>query len=129
MKILELDYGYYYYPQGINCIEEFVNYLNENYNSFFELTLLNTENCCYPYFIEEEVSKVYRNVSNIGEIREVEATVLSRLDYDVRLEQVVKEKCINCVNYEEGKECDNLRGHREKLTLDGECWGYEKKSD
>ena len=27
----------------------------------------------------------------------------------------------------DNSECDNLKGHREKLSLDGECWGYEKK--
>jgi hypothetical protein len=70
---------------------------------------------------------VYLNIANIDKFTEEDVTVLPRLDYDIRLEQVVKKKCIDCVNYEEDSECDNLKGHREKLSLDGECWGYEKK--
>ena len=34
MKILEIDYDYYHYPQGINCIKDFIDYANQNYNSF-----------------------------------------------------------------------------------------------
>ena len=41
--------------------------------------------------------------------------------------KVVSEKCVDCVHYQEDAEGDNLKGHREKISLDGECWGYEKK--
>ena len=58
---------------------------------------------------------------------EEEVTVLCRHDYNVRLEQIVKKKCIDCAYYEEDLEGDNLKGHRGKITLDGECYGYEKK--
>lgn len=127
MKILEIDYDYYYYPQGISCIEDFIAYANENYNSFIKLTRFETENCAFPYFISEETKPVYINIASIDIICETEVTVLDRLDYDIRLEQVVKQKCINCVHYEEDNEGDNLKGHREKLSLDGKCWGYEQK--
>ena len=127
MTILEIDYDYYYYPQGISCIEDFIAYANEHYNTFIKLTRFETENCTFPYFISEETKPVYVNIATIGKISEAEVTVLCRLDYDVRLEQVVKQKCIDCVHYEEDNEVDNLKGHREKLSLDGECWGYEQK--
>ncbi len=127
MKILEIDSDYYYYPQGISCIEDFIAYVNEHYNTFIKLTCFETENCAFPYFISEETKPVYVNIATIDKISEAEATVLCRLDYDVRLEQVVKQKCIDCVHYCEDSEGDNLKGHREKLSLDGECWGYEQK--
>lgn len=127
MKILEIDYDYYYYPQGISCIEDFINYANNHYNTFIKLTCFETENCTFPFFIKEETKEVYINISTIQKIEEAEVTVLCRLDYDIRLEQVVKEKCIDCVNYEEDAEGDNLKGHRGKMSLDGECWGFEKK--
>lgn len=126
MKILEIDYDYYYYPQDISCIDDFIIYANENYNSFIKLTRLETENCTFPYFIREETKQVFVNIATMQRISEVEATVLCRLDYDIRLEQVVKSKCINCIHYEEDSEGDNLKGHREKISLDGECWSYEK---
>ncbi|MEF2920492.1 MAG: hypothetical protein U0O22_08535 [Acutalibacteraceae bacterium] len=127
MKILEIDYDYYYYPQNISCIDDFIKYANNNYNSFIKLTRFETENCAFPYFIREETKEVYVNVATMEKITETEITVLPRLDYDIRLEQVVKKKCIDCVHYEEDAEGDNLKGHREKISLDGECWGYEKK--
>lgn len=127
MRILEIDYDYYYYPQGISCIDEFASYTNDNYNTFIKLTRLETENCAFPYFISEETKQVYLNIATIKVMTEVEATVLARLDYDIKLEQVVKNKCINCLHYEEDAEGDNLKGHRDKISLDGECWAYEKK--
>ena len=130
MKILEIDYEYYYYPQDISCIDDFITYANENYNSFIKLTRLETENCTFPFFISEETKQVFINVARIQRITESEATVLCRLYYDIRLEQVVKSKCVNCIHYEEDSEGDNLKGHREKISLDGECCLYEKvKSD
>ena len=127
MKILEIDYDYYYYPQDISCIDDFIKYANNNYKSFVKLTRFETENCAFPYFIREETKEVYINVATMEKITETEITVLPRLDYDIRLEQVVKKKCIDCVHYEEDVEDDNLKGHREKISLDGECWGYKKK--
>lgn len=128
MKILEIDYEYYYYPNGISCIEDFITYANEHYNTFIALTRFETENCAFPYFISEDTKQTYVNIANIDRISEEDVTVLCRLDYDIRLEQVVKKKCINCVHYEEDSEGDNLKGHRERISLDGECLEYEKKN-
>ena len=127
MKILEIDYDYYYYPQGICSINAFVELVNKNYNSFIKLIRFETENCAFPYFIKEETKEVYVNVATIEKFSEEEVTVLCRHDYNVRLEQIVKKKCIDCAYYEEDLEGDNLKGHRGKITLDGEYYGYEKK--
>ena len=127
MKILEIDFNYYYYPQGITCIEDFIAYVNKHYNSFIELTRFETENCVFPYLIKEETKKIYINIANIDSITEQECTVLSRSDYDTSLTKVIKKKCVDCMHYQEDLEGDNLQGHREKLSLDGECWHYEKK--
>lgn len=65
---------------------------------------------------------VYLNMAEINEITEEEVTVLSKEEYDRRLMEIVKTKCIHCAHYEEG----DLTGHHEKLTLDGECYFYQK---
>lgn len=54
--------------------------------------------------------------------------VLCRSDYDIRLGQAVKKRCLDCVYYEEDLNQDNLKGHRGQLSLDGECLNYEKKN-
>lgn len=128
MKILEIDFDYYQYPENIKCIDEFIKYVTDNYNSFIPLVQYQTENCAFPYLIAEEVKTVYVNVSRIEKIYEEESTVIStRKEYDARLQKIVDEKCTNCAHYEEDSEGDNLSGHREKLTLDGTCWMFEKK--
>lgn len=127
MKILEIDFEYFYYPEGVSDIAEFIEYVNANFNTFISLVQFNTEECVFPYLIKEETKQVFVNVSNIDKIKEVDATILCRVDYDNQLERVVKTKCINCVNYLEDSDGDKMKGHREKLSLDGECWAYEEK--
>lgn len=127
MKILEIDCNYYYYPEGVCRLEDFIAYANEHYNSFIELTQLEMDNCAFPYFIKENVKQVFVNIARMEIISEVEGSVICRLDYDARLEQVVKKKCVDCVHFEDDSVGDNLEGHREKISLDGYCWGYEKK--
>ena len=129
MKILEMDYDYYYYPEGITCISEFIEYANLHYNAFIELTQFETENCVFPHLIQEDTTRVYVNIANLNKIQEVEATVLCRLDYEARLKQIVEKKCIDCVHYEEDLEENKLDGHRGKLSLDGKCSWYQKKEN
>ena len=128
-KILEIDFEYYCYPEGISCAEDFIAYANEHFNTFIALSHFQTENCVFPYLISEETNSVYLNIAQMRRIAEVEATVLCKLDYDIRLGQIVRKKCIDCVHYTEAMEGDNLNGHRAHLSLDGECWRYEKSSE
>lgn len=118
------------FPKGINNITEFIEFLNENYHSFIELEFLIEEGCVAPFYIEEDlkIEKQYWNPSNIRLVKEAEASILRRWEYEEKLKKVVSEKCVDCVHYQEDAEGDNLKGHREKISLDGECWGYEKKS-
>ena len=127
MKVLNIDYDYYVYPQGIESLETFIASLNADYNRFILLSRFETEKCAFPYFIREDVKQVYLNVANIDKIWEDEVTVLDRAEYERRLAEAVAQKCKDCVYYEEDLDGDNMKGHREKLTLDGECWSYRKK--
>ena len=117
------------FPKGINNITEFIVFLNENYHSFIELEFLIEEGSVAPFYIEEDlkIEKQYWNPSNIRLVKEAEASILRRWEYEEKLKKVVSEKCVDCVHYQEDAEGDNLKGHREKISLDGECWGYEKK--
>lgn len=129
MKVLNIDYDYYVYPQGIESLEAFIASLNADYNRFILLSRFETEKCAFPYFIREDVKQVYLNVANIDKIWEDEVTVLDRVEYERRLAEAVAKKCKDCVYYEEDLDGDNMKGHREKLTLDGECWSYRKKEE
>lgn len=130
MKAIVLNnINYCKYPEGIENIEQFVDYCNKHYNSFIKLIKYSEENCCSPYFIENEFEEIYLNISSIHRIHEEEITILSKAEYDTRLRKVVAEKCIYCVNYESEASEDDLKGHRGNISLDGECFYFEKKSE
>lgn len=131
MKAIKIGYDEFYtYPEGVSGIEAFADYLNKHYHSFVALTCLRMESCTYPYFIKGDTVQIYTNVSQIRMFEEVDVTILEREEYDRRLRQVVKEKCVHCANYKEHTDGDDLKGHRERISLDGECdWFTELEKE
>lgn len=132
IKLARIDrMSYCKYPDEISDIKEFVEHLNQNYNSFVELEFLKEEGCVAPYFIDEDLKTEikYINTANIRVVCECEVTLLNRSEYIERLHEVIQQKCIHCVNYEEHSGDENLKGHWENISLDGECYGFELKKD
>lgn len=130
MKLLKIDYNYYCYPSGIDSLEELQKYLNANHASFIRLTTYKEEECVFPYLVKEGTDTVLLNISNISSVQEVDATILSRKEYDERLRHVVMERCVNCENYEDhSNDGDNLRGHRSNISLDGACFLFKRNGD
>ena len=123
------NYNYVSFPEGINTIEEFVEYLNSRYNSFVSLDTMVEKGCVAPYFIEDslEIERQYWNPSNIRLVCAGEIHILSRDEYMEKLKKVVAEKCVNCVNYSENTCEDDYKTHMEHIRLDGECYEFEKK--
>ena len=127
MTILEIDYDYYMLPEGMESLAEFIGFLNAPHDAFIKLTRFETANCVAPYFVEEDVKTVYLNTAVIPSVNEIEGTVLSRAEYDARLAEVVKSKCVGCTSYYvDGG--DNLEGHRGCLSLDGDCYAFTPKT-
>ena len=130
MQILDIDYDYYLLPNGIDSVTEFADFVNRpDRSQFIPFTRFETENCCPPFFIEEDVKEVYLNVDRIERFNAVEATILPRREYELRLAEVVKNKCVHCEHYEEDHTGDNLAGHREMISLDGKCSEYSAREN
>ncbi len=131
MKVLLLDYRYIMYPEGISSLEQFIDYANKHFNEFIKLTELSTENCREPYFIKEDVKTVYINLSAIETISEVEIkAIIPKEEYKERLKKIVNEKCVHCASYTELTDPDeNLGGHWNNISLDGECYGFNPKEE
>ena len=127
IKLLQLDSNYYRFPEGINTADEFAEYANNSGQKFVKLTLYSGEHSVEPYFIEEDKRTIWVNLSQITYIEEIDGEVLSRIDYERRLREVVRQKCLDCVNFQ--GDPDNLDGHYERLCLDGRCWSYEKRDE
>ncbi len=120
---------YCIFPNGIASIKEFIDYLNQNYNSFVELEFYIEEGCVAPFFIEEglKTEKQYFNPSSIRLIKECEIFILREWEYDERLKKVISEKCVHCVNYSEDTCEQDFKSHIEHIDLNGECYGFEMK--
>ena len=127
MKILQLDNNYFRFPEGIKTAEEFVEFVNNSSQKFIKMTMLSEEHSVAPYFIEEDQKTVYINPLQVTIIEEINGKVMLRIEYERRLREVVREKCLDCVNFQ--GDPDNLDGHYERLCLDGRCWSYEKRDE
>ncbi len=120
------EYKYYLYPEGCSGIEDFLKYATGQNHSFVRLSYLDNSNCRPPFFIREDIKTVYLNIATVSVICEEDVTVLSREDYDNRLKDVIKKKCFDCADYIEG---EDIESHRKMLSLNGECWNYEKRPE
>lgn len=131
MKILLLDGLPCLYPDGINSIDDFIEYVNDNITSFIPMTELVTKDCVYPYLVEEDTMVRYINMSLVKSILEDDVEILSRFEYDERLKDLQEEICIHCMNYSENldPDADNLEGHRDEMRLDGFCPNFQPIDD
>ena len=125
MKLLQLDTNYYRFPEGIKTAEEFAEFANNCSQKFVKMTMYSEEHCMEPYFIEEDKKTVWVNLSQITFIEEINGKVMLRVEYERKLREVVRQKCLDCVYFK--GDPDNLDGHYHRLRLDGHCWGSEKK--
>ncbi len=130
MKVLLWnDCDRFCYPDSITSLEEFIAYAETRRDKLIPLVMLRTDNCVHPYYIEEDKKLFYVNVSAVVSISEDDVEVLQRCEYERRLTEVISTFCVNCTGYEEDSAIDDLKGHRNKLCLDGSCWAYEKKQE
>ncbi len=128
MKLLAIDSSYYKFPEGFETLEKFIDFVNGSDKRFIRMTEYLEDNCRAPYFIEEDQLTVYVNILSASVISEVtDVKILSRAEYKERLREAVRKKCIDCVNF--NGDPDGIDTHFERLSLDGDCWSYEKRED
>lgn len=121
MKVLKIGYNYYLYPNEFTNLDSFMECINQDTNRFIPLIQLLEDNCVEPYFIETDKVKCYINFKIVEKISESDITILSKVEYDYKLSDCISKTCLDCSNYIEDKVGDNLKGHRNKLRLDGQC--------
>ncbi|NTW72845.1 MAG: hypothetical protein HGA49_11485 [Eubacteriaceae bacterium] len=121
MKALVIDLEYYYYPDEIVSIEEFVECAGNCTNRFVKLRQISTENCIAPYFIDTDVSDCYINLNLVNKISETEIFVLTKKEYDEKLTECVSQICNDCIYFKEDNEREDLNGFRDKLDLNCHC--------
>lgn len=129
MKTISINYDFYELPREFDSLEDFVGYLEQQKSMFIKLKQFQTNECVFPYLVAEDVKDIYLNISRMDMIKEEDATVLTRAEYDSRLKRLVAEKCIHCSHYSEACEGDNLNGHRDSISLDGACPMFDEKDE
>ena len=132
LKVALINHIHYFkFPEGINDIKGFIEFINKNYHSFSELELFIDEGCVAPFFIEEDLKTEtqYWNPSNIRQIQESEITILRRYDYEEKLKKVIQERCVHCIHYSEDLCQEDFKSHIENINLNGKCYGFEGKTE
>jgi|GEM_PF-1037666 len=120
MKVLMIDgFDKYMYPDGINDLAGFMEYVENSDTMFSEMFKLDDENCCDPYYIREEAEKVYMNFNAVSTIQEADVYVLSAKEYDAKLSQTVKTVCRGCeMDGDADFGCDSLKSKREHIDIE-----------
>lgn len=121
--------GYFLCPKEYQNLDDFINYINKSNDKFIKIKKLIETNCVSPYFIEEETEDIYINFNLVTRIEIIEATILPKEEYEKRLTECILKHCVDCVNYKEATDGDNLKGHRDKMRLDGVCHYKRIKTD
>lgn len=118
----------YLIPENINDIDEMVDFINDNMNSYIKLMKISCRDCVYPFVIDEfmEYTPVCLNFSNYKSFETDTIFVLTKDEYDERLTQLIDENCHDCIHYEEG---DDIDSHRNHMCLDGFCPEYKSRHD
>ena len=119
---------HYLYPNGVDSIEGFAEYLEKNSAKFLKLRRLFEINCVAPYYIFEEIREVYVSASLIDEFYEEEVVVLDEKEYNKMLENIKKKLCYKC---EDKGECltSPKQEFRCKICLDGTCDEFCEEDD
>ena len=133
MKALVIDFGsftsLYLYPNDIDDIEEWTDYLNTCEEQFVKMSVLMSRDNVYPYFTDDNIEEQYVNLAAVTTYQETEIEIMSRDEYDRRLAECVDAICPNCAHYEEDSQGDNLSGHRDEMRLDGVCPNFTPRGE
>ena len=126
MKALFIDDEYFYYPEGVSNFAQLKDFLKNNYNSYVELTKIESTRVVPPYFVKEYSNKTYVNLQQAKFIEEVEISVMSKEDYTTSLNNAIDEICVHCDNFDQDKrycECGDIQ---DTLCLNGKCDIFSK---
>lgn len=133
LQALGIDFGdyscLYYFPDGMDGIEDWTDYINSCEEQFVPMTILFSSDTVFPFFIDENCDTQYINLAAIKTYHETEIEVMSRDEYEQRLAECVSAICPDCVYYEEDTDGDNLTGHRDEMRLDGFCPRFTRRDE
>lgn len=129
MKVILLnECDKYIYPEGIDNLDDFVDYAENSEKMFTKMKKLFDENGLENFFIDTESKDVYINFDNIATIEETEVNVVNEIEFFNLLKLLEINLCTGCNNNgNEETGCDSIINKRDKLDLDANiCWLQEE---
>ncbi len=128
MKVLLIDDSEkYLYPENVNDLQGFIEYIRTSEERFIEMDRLDDESSMDPYYIKECIYKVFINFDVVESITESDADILSLPEYDSLMLPLIDELCGSCENEGDPEMgCDCPENKRDKIDIAAKtCWEYE----
>ncbi len=119
------------YPKGTETLEDFMDQLEKTERTFIEMYKLDDDKTIDPYYVEEDITKIFINFDSVESVSEGEVEILKAEQFDRVLSKLAKICCSDCENDGESETgCDSLPGKRDKIDLETKsCWLKEECFD
>lgn len=116
MKTFYYKTNTYEMPEDLT-FQKFIERLHKN--PYIAVHFLKEDRCMAPYFIKEDIQNVLLKIDEPDRVIECEGFVFEKEEYDRKLREQVKKKCVGCVKYDGNPQ--NLKGNDIEMTLNGVC--------
>lgn len=121
------DCDKYLYPEGINTLEEFIEYAENADSIFLEIRKLDEDFSFDPYYIAGKEKQMFINIANVESVQETSVEILTQEEYDARIMPIIDELCTECMfDGDPDMGCDSVENKRDKIDIDSRsCWANE----
>ncbi|MBQ9993380.1 MAG: hypothetical protein IJP17_01545 [Clostridia bacterium] len=131
---------YYLLPDGYSAVDEFCREIaqfisevsddGDDSNNAIEVYVehLAIKKSLPPYFVDSNIERQTLAIDTPELIYPTQVHILSREEYDARLLEMVKERCVGCARYGDDGD-DSLDGHHEEMTIDGVCFTRREEGE
>lgn len=113
---------YYLLPEGFKTFDEFAKFVSAKKTTKLKLTKLSEIKCMSPYFTDKAKSDVTVTLSSENPIFKTKVFLLGEREYHDRLVEIIKAKCLDCDNFIDDGDYEELNGHYEEVSLDSVCF-------
>ena len=118
---------YYLLPENFKSFEDFAQFITSKASHKLKLTKLTETKCMAPYFTYEAQIVETITLSSDNPIFKTRVFLLSKAEYHEKLVSVIKKMCLDCENFIDDGDYENLNGHHEEISLDGVCLKKREK--
>lgn len=120
---------YYLLPKQYESFEKLMEVVEAKNSVKLKLKKLNETKCMSPYFTYEAITEETISLSGSELIFKTKVYLLSAKEYHDKLVAIIKQKCMDCANFIDDGDYEQLNGHHEEVSLDSVCFKKRLKDD